>query len=204
MSPRDIVGIEHTVYHDDGKVERVSTSVTDPNVPPVSGKVRATLAMGGWVIRPVDGGIDVAYIMKGKCTVSDLMIVADEACCPVNPNGFIPLSIINNVVVPEIPSAITSCADLLRKRGHPPYVSSNVRSRLIAEDFDYQTKTLSFNISAKAGEEFEIHYDAKHYSDKGPRVSIVGDTAKVERESGKVKIALSDAAEGKELSVKLH
>lgn len=66
VSPRDIVGCQDTIFDDDGTVWRVQCSVNDSAKPPVSGKVRATLTVAGWVLRPNEQGIDVTYIVKSK------------------------------------------------------------------------------------------------------------------------------------------
>ncbi|KAG8892838.1 hypothetical protein FRB99_002417, partial [Tulasnella sp. 403] len=66
VSPRDIVGCQDTIYNEDGSVERVQTSVEDPDVPPVSGRVRATLTVAGWVLKPHEKGTDVTYLVKSR------------------------------------------------------------------------------------------------------------------------------------------
>lgn len=40
-----------------------STSVTTPKVPRVSGRVRANIALNGWVLEPVDNGTRVSYYL---------------------------------------------------------------------------------------------------------------------------------------------
>lgn len=66
VSPRDIVGIQDTIFHDDGKVERVQTSIPDGDKPPVSGRVRATLTLAGWVLLPHERGTNVTYVVKSE------------------------------------------------------------------------------------------------------------------------------------------
>ncbi|KIO30298.1 hypothetical protein M407DRAFT_20568, partial [Tulasnella calospora MUT 4182] len=110
VSPRDIVGCQDTIINEDGSLERVQTSVEDSDKPPVSGRVRATLTLAGWVLKPAEQGTNVTYVVK------------------INPNGSIPTTIINNTVIPEIPGAISHASDVLHSKGYPPYISSNIQS----------------------------------------------------------------------------
>ena len=46
-----------------GTILFVSTSVVTPKVPRVSGRVRASIALNGWVLEPIAGGTKVTYYL---------------------------------------------------------------------------------------------------------------------------------------------
>ena len=51
--------------------EIVQTSVPEnEKTGPVSGLVRGTLTLAGWVLKPTSGGTDVTYVVKGACRLS--------------------------------------------------------------------------------------------------------------------------------------
>ncbi|KAG8882698.1 hypothetical protein FRB97_007838 [Tulasnella sp. 331] len=184
VSPRDIVGIQDTLFNEDGTIERVQCSVDDSLKPPVSGRVRATLTLAGWVLKPHEQGTEVTYVVK------------------INPNGSIPIRIINGSVLPEIPAAISRCADTLVRQGYPPYILQKLQSTLRSEGFSYSSMPYTVNMVGKATDEFDIVYDAKVYPQR-PKVEISGqgkDGVNVsEPEDGKIRIAIGDAADGKDI-----
>jgi len=185
-SPRDIVGVQDTVFHDNGKIERIQTSVPDNVLPPVSGRVRATLTLAGWVLKPHSDGTEVTYVVK------------------INPNGSLPLRIINGTIIPEIPAAIVRCDETLRKDGYPPFLSHKLRSTLRTESFISRTYTVA--LVGKAGDNFDICYDIKMYHDNLEiRVDGQGkDGVKVSRaRSGLVHVAIGDDADGCDVIVVL-
>lgn len=60
-STRDLSLVEKVAGSPTGTISFVSTSVITPKVPRVSGRVRATLALNGWVLEPIDGGTRITY-----------------------------------------------------------------------------------------------------------------------------------------------
>jgi len=185
ISPRDIVGLQDTIFDDSGTIERVQCSVDDPHSPPVSGKVRATLTIAGWVLRPLEKGTDVTYMVK------------------INPNGSIPTTIINGTIVPEIPAAIRRCDNLLKDQGHPPYITGDMKSVLLSEDFTFTKKEFIIELIALAGDHFIILYDPKMHGQQ-PKVTIEGDGkegVEVARSGGKIGISLTDKANENKIKI---
>jgi len=182
ISPRDIVGIQDTIFHSDGKIERVQTSVPDELVPPIPGRVRATLTLAGWVLKPHDDGTEVTYIVK------------------INPNGSIPIRVINGTVIPEIPAAITRCEELLAKDGYPPYILQSLQSILRTETFS--SKLYAVTLVGRSGDTFDIVYDTKMYSGK-PQVVVDGlgkDGVEVSQPmNGMTHVVVGQGSDGKEV-----
>ncbi|KAG8902368.1 hypothetical protein FRC00_011386 [Tulasnella sp. 408] len=176
VSPRDIVGCQDTIVSEDGSIERVQTSVEDSDRPPVSGRVRATLTLAGWVLRPAEQGTNVTYVVK------------------INPNGYIPITVINNTVIPEIPGAISRASDVLHNKGYPPYISSGIKSLIRREDFDFDRRTFDFDFFGKEGDTFEITFDSKIYS-QGVTVEGGGDGIEASTDGNKVTIKVEKERE---------
>ncbi|KAG8985013.1 hypothetical protein FRB93_006114 [Tulasnella sp. JGI-2019a] len=187
VSPRDIVGVQDTIFHDDDSVERVQCSVDNSLMPPVSGRVRATLTLAGWVLKPHEKGTEVTYVVK------------------INPNGSIPIRIINGSVIPEIPAAIARCAETLGQRGYPPYILQRLKSTLLTEGFDY-SMPYKITMVGESSDEFDILYDVKLYPN-GPNVEVSGQGkggVSVSRvEDSQIHIIVSDAADGKDIVLEL-
>ncbi|KAG9049934.1 hypothetical protein FS837_008520 [Tulasnella sp. UAMH 9824] len=162
VSPRDIVGCQDTIVSEDGSIERVQTSVEDSDRPPVSGRVRATLTLAGWVL--------------------------------INPNGYIPITIINNTVIPEIPGAISRASDVLHNKGYPPYISSDIKSLIRREDFDFDRRTFELDFLGKEGDTFQITFDSKIYS-QGVAVEGGGDGIEASTDDNKVTIKVEKERE---------
>lgn len=62
-STRDLSLVEQVAGNATGTILFVSTSVTTPKVPRVAGRVRASIALNGWVLEPVEGGTRVTYYL---------------------------------------------------------------------------------------------------------------------------------------------
>ncbi|KAM0790700.1 hypothetical protein ACM66B_004557 [Microbotryomycetes sp. NB124-2] len=62
-STRDLSLVEKVAGSPTGTISFVSTSVVTPKVPRVSGRVRASIALNGWVLEPIDGGTKVSYYL---------------------------------------------------------------------------------------------------------------------------------------------
>lgn len=66
VSPRDFVGTQAVFTEDDGTTYIAQCSVPDNDqTPPVSGKVRGWLTVGGWKLRPAGDDLELTYIVKG-------------------------------------------------------------------------------------------------------------------------------------------
>ncbi|KAG8902369.1 START domain-containing protein 10 [Tulasnella sp. 408] len=176
VSPRDIVGCQDTIINEDGSIERVLTSVEDSDRPPVSGRVRATVTITGWVLSPVEQGTNVTYVVK------------------VNPNGSIPTAIINSTVVQEIPGAISRASEALHSKGYPPYISSDTQALIRGEDFDFSTRIFEFDFLGKQGDVFEITFDSKIYS-QGVTVEGGGDGVEASVDDNRVTIKVEKERE---------
>ncbi|KAG8962603.1 hypothetical protein FRC03_003972 [Tulasnella sp. 419] len=183
VSPREIVGRQGRVTKDDGTIELAQTSIDDGSSAP-SGRVRATLTLGGWVIRPHEDGVDVTYMVKA------------------NPNGSIPSAAANRLVT-EIPGCIFKASEVYSKRGFPPYVSDGIRSSIVTEELDYPAKKFTLTITAKGGDVFDMFYDAGIMYPKDSAVVQVSDGgATVTKDgSGKVKIEIGQELDGKQIQI---
>lgn len=62
-STRDLSLVEKVAGNATGTILFVSTSVVTPKVPRVAGRVRASIALNGWVLEPIDGGTRVTYYL---------------------------------------------------------------------------------------------------------------------------------------------
>lgn len=62
-STRDLSLVERVAGNATGTILFVSTSVVTPKVPRVSGRVRASIALNGWVLEPINGGTRVTYYL---------------------------------------------------------------------------------------------------------------------------------------------
>ncbi|KAG8934156.1 V-ATPase V1 sector subunit E [Tulasnella sp. 417] len=196
VSPRDIVGCQDTIISEDGSIERVQTSVEDSDKPPVYGRVRATLTLAGWVLSPAEQGTNVTYVVKSKLypQFSSERFIGAHTSSSVNPNGSIPITIINNTVIPEIPGAISRASDVLHDKGYPPYISSSILSLIRREDFDFSTRTFEFDFLGKEGDQFEITFDSKIYS-QGVTVQGGGDGVETSTDDNKVTVKVEKERE---------
>lgn len=67
VSPRDFIGTQAVFTGDDGTTYIAQCSVPDDDkTPPLSGKVRAWLTVGGWRLRPIGDDLELTYIVKGE------------------------------------------------------------------------------------------------------------------------------------------
>lgn len=66
VSGRDFVNLGYWWVEPDGTFKVVATGVDHPDAPSPSGVVRGRLAMGGWVLKPIDGGArtHATYVVK--------------------------------------------------------------------------------------------------------------------------------------------
>ncbi|KAJ1568142.1 hypothetical protein HK405_003502 [Cladochytrium tenue] len=103
ISGRDFCSANR-VFREEGVIYLVQVSVEDPRVPPVHGRVRGTLKVAVWIVRPAASGTpghsDVTYIAH------------------VDPNGSIPSAVLR-VGATETPScAGFLVADMIKKKKH--------------------------------------------------------------------------------------
>jgi len=102
VQDRDVVGVQGSFWNDDGSIEVVQTGVPDDGTtPPVSGKTRATLTVGGWALRPRGGDTEVIYLLK------------------TNPNGSIPAWLIRTIIQ-DYPLLVAEASDFYTKFGRLP------------------------------------------------------------------------------------
>lgn len=66
VSPRDFVGAQDIIFEDGVTYVAQCSVPDDEKTPPVSGRVRATLTVAGWQIRPQGDDLELTYIVKGK------------------------------------------------------------------------------------------------------------------------------------------
>ncbi|KAL8278519.1 hypothetical protein RQP46_009011 [Phenoliferia psychrophenolica] len=62
-STRDLSLVEQVKGTGQGTILFASTSVVSPIVPRVSGRVRASIALNGWVLEPIPGGTKITYYL---------------------------------------------------------------------------------------------------------------------------------------------
>lgn len=60
---RDLSLVEQVKGTGQGTILFASTSVVSPIVPRVSGRVRASIALNGWVLEPIPGGTKITYYL---------------------------------------------------------------------------------------------------------------------------------------------
>ncbi|ORY75942.1 hypothetical protein BCR35DRAFT_325733 [Leucosporidium creatinivorum] len=102
-STRDLSLVEKVAGSPTGTISFVSTSVVTPKVPRVSGRVRATLALNGWVLEPIDGGTRITYYLL------------------VNVRTFVP-ALLHKKYLARRPTCVAKIAEYLQKNGAPPMV----------------------------------------------------------------------------------
>ncbi|SCV71339.1 BQ2448_2927 [Microbotryum intermedium] len=102
-STRDLCLVEKVAGSPTGTISFVSTSVVTPKVPRVSGRVRASIALNGWVLEPIDGGTRLSYYLH------------------VNVRTFVP-AFASRRYLARRPTCIASIAAYLEKNGAPAMV----------------------------------------------------------------------------------
>ncbi|KAI8853867.1 hypothetical protein BC829DRAFT_439656 [Chytridium lagenaria] len=100
ISGRDFT-VAYRIYRNpDNSVWFVQTSVTDPRLTEVKGRVRGHVTVAVWVIQPAPDGWDVTYIAH------------------VDPAGTLPVALVK-LVSSETPSCVGTVLDYLEKKGVP-------------------------------------------------------------------------------------
>ncbi|KDE03535.1 hypothetical protein MVLG_06001 [Microbotryum lychnidis-dioicae p1A1 Lamole] len=104
-STRDLGLVEKVAGSPTGTISFVSTSVVTPKIPRVSGRVRASIALNGWVLEPIDGGTRLSYYLH------------------VNVRTFVPAFAARKYLARR-PTCIAAIAAYLEKNGAPAMVES--------------------------------------------------------------------------------
>lgn len=60
-STRDLSLVEKVQGSPTGTICFATTSVVTPKVPRVAGRVRASIALNGWVLEPIEDGTRISY-----------------------------------------------------------------------------------------------------------------------------------------------
>ncbi|CEQ40709.1 SPOSA6832_02351 [Sporobolomyces salmonicolor] len=102
-STRDLSLVEKVQGSPTGTICFATTSIVTPKVPRVAGRVRASIALNGWVIEPIRGGTRVSYYLH------------------VNVKTFIP-SFAATKYLARRPTCIAKIAEYLHSHGAPPLV----------------------------------------------------------------------------------
>ncbi|GAA5961850.1 hypothetical protein JCM21900_006461 [Sporobolomyces salmonicolor] len=102
-STRDLSLVEKVQGSPTGTICFATTSIVTPKVPRVAGRVRASIALNGWVLEPIRGGTRVSYYLH------------------VNVKTFIP-SFAATKYLARRPTCIAKIAEYLHSHGAPPLV----------------------------------------------------------------------------------
>jgi len=189
ISQRDILGAQDAVYADDGTILLYQCSVpTDDDAPEQSGKVRATLTVGGWALRPSgENDTDATYIVK------------------VNPAGSLPTSIINRVVA-EIPICVVNVASFVHTHGKISLIlQPEIRSTVRFESYEHGPRKYVAGLIGAAGDTFDIPVDTEVMYKDGFSVVLDDESGGVEmtREPSMLRIKVGGAADGKKFVITL-
>jgi len=186
VQDRDVVGVQATYWNEDGSIEVVQTGVPDDgSTPPVSGKTRATLTVGGWALRPRGNDTEVTYLLK------------------TNPNGSIPAWLIRTIIV-DYPLLVAEASDFYTKFGRPPAFYKLVESVVKSEQYHHDKREWVARLIGQGGDAFEISVDDKRMYSRGYDVKLDGeakDAVEVGTEGGTIRIRVGDAADGKSFSI---
>ncbi|KAF8342590.1 uncharacterized protein EI90DRAFT_3029512 [Cantharellus anzutake] len=193
VSQRDIVGVHDAIFHDDGTIEAVQTSVpNDARTPETSGKVRANLKVAGFVFRPSgETDTDVTYLVK------------------VNPNGSIPAAIASRIVG-EIPQCVVNIAKFFHSDGFVPYIPHSLvfLATLRYEKYEHSSRSYRAGFIGASAEELHIVVDNKTMYHDRYDIEVAkdnGDTVEgidIIQEPGLIKIKLGDQVRGQKFFVK--
>ncbi|GAA5899771.1 hypothetical protein JCM8208_004559 [Rhodotorula glutinis] len=112
-STRDLSLVEKVQGSPTGTICFATTSVVTPKVPRVAGRVRASIALNGWVLEPTDDGTKVSYYLH------------------VNVRTFMP-SFAATKYLARRPTVITRIDDYLKTHGAPPLVPHEPESGSLA------------------------------------------------------------------------
>lgn len=120
-SPRDFCLLAHYRIEENGDLIVVTTSIEHPKIPLVKGKVRATMSVGGWVIRPLpgpvptlakkSGGIYTLHSQAQKCFPPSLLRYADDPSKPLAPETTLYGAYLSEDVKRCLPPAYDPIAD---------------------------------------------------------------------------------------------
>ncbi|BGP02139.1 START-like domain protein [Rhodotorula toruloides] len=102
-STRDLSLVEKVQGSPTGTICFATTSVVTPKVPRVAGRVRASIALNGWVLEPIEDGTRISYYLH------------------VNVRTFMP-SFAATKYLARRPTVIARIADYLSTHGAPPMV----------------------------------------------------------------------------------
>ncbi|GAA5870056.1 hypothetical protein JCM1840_003569 [Sporobolomyces johnsonii] len=100
-STRDLSLVEKVQGSPTGTICFATTSIVTPKVPRVAGRVRASIALNGWVLEPIRGGTRISYYLH------------------VNVKTFVP-SFAATKYLARRPTCIAKIAEYLHSHGAPP------------------------------------------------------------------------------------
>jgi len=189
---RTIVGVQAVIREETNNAEImiVQTSIDDDELAPAEDyKVRANLTAAAWILKPVDGGVQLTYIVS------------------ISLAGGIPATM-TSMLATEIPTCAGRVRDVYYEKGYAPriaLVDPAHQSTTIfqTEKWDAGSKTWTTNVTASSGEHghFVIAADTKH----GYDVKLSGDAAsgaKVEDDGkGHIVISFDSSVDKKRLDV---
>jgi len=188
VQARDVVGAQTVLWNDDGSIEIIQTGVPDDGTtPPVSGKTRATLTVGGWALRPINDGADteVTYLLK------------------TDPNGSLPSWLVR-AVIQDYPLLVSEARNFYIEFGFPPSLLDLISSVVKHEKYNHSKREWTATFIGKGGDEFKITVDDKRMYHDGYTISVEGDGKDgVEYTTiGEIiNFKVGDAADGKAFSV---
>jgi len=140
----------------------VATSIVDNEKIPdqYSAKwiVRASLAIGGWRIRPEGTGVLLSYLVK------------------VSLNGSIPATIVSSLAN-DLPMCVGKVRDIYNSRGYAPYVvpsESTSSIKFQTEQWSDQNYISTFSAPADPVQ-FSIRYDHAKMYPRGIQTEVEGD-----------------------------
>ncbi|KAJ3199193.1 hypothetical protein HDU67_003050, partial [Dinochytrium kinnereticum] len=122
-----------------GRLIYYLTSVVDPTAPSEGrGRVRADVAVAGWVLRPIPGkGLETSYIVQ------------------VDPKGTIPSALVKLVQV-QTPLCISEVSRYLARSGHIPFIIRDVDTLgpgpdvvIMQEDHDDRTAKYELDVTIR-------------------------------------------------------
>ncbi|KAJ3104729.1 hypothetical protein HDU97_008908 [Phlyctochytrium planicorne] len=144
VAPRDLVTAlfcKREPVDQGGRLYYYVTSVTDPTAPSEGrGRVRAEVALAGWVLRPVPGkGLEASYIVQ------------------VDPKGSVPTALVKLVQV-QTPLCIFEVSRYLAKNGPIPFIVRDLDTQLgpgpdvvlMQEEYDDRTSRYELDLTIRS------------------------------------------------------
>ncbi|KAJ3015493.1 hypothetical protein HKX48_004569 [Thoreauomyces humboldtii] len=161
VSGRDFVTSNLIHYAPDGTIFFTATSVVDQSAPVDNKRVRAQLAVAGWILKPVQGGVMATYIVQ------------------VDIKGSVPSSIIKAIQT-QTPMCIAEVLKYLQQHGFVPFIVRNVPGmdparglKLRNEELDAKTSAYKLEYRASSnGTQFVVLALPESAYGKGAQVTV--------------------------------